>query len=111
MVFFDKPLSWLTEQSRKKVVREKNVQNFLVYTVVKKNRILEELLTVLIFLFFILTFLSFTPAQMVKNTTSDVGGLKYYKIYKTVSRRLIFVSVLFFLTAYPSVFEEFIIFN
>ena len=37
MVFFDNPLSWLTEQSRKKVVREKNVQNFLIYIVVKKN--------------------------------------------------------------------------
>ena len=28
VVFFDKPFSWLIEQSKKKVVREKNVQNF-----------------------------------------------------------------------------------
>jgi len=37
VVFFDKLLSRLTEQSKKKVVREKNVQNFLIDTVVKKK--------------------------------------------------------------------------
>ena len=37
VVFFDKLLSRLTEQRKKKVVREKNVQNILLYKVVKKN--------------------------------------------------------------------------
>ena len=49
--------------------------------------------------------------QKIRKSLLSINTFKYYKIDKTVSKRLIFVSVLFFLTAYPSVFEEFIIFN
>jgi len=58
----------------------------------------EDLLSVLIFQFFIHTFPSCTIAQMVKHTTSDVGGLSEAKkvIFKNKYIRQSYQQGLFF---------------